>query len=151
MGAHLTMLRRVQVGELTIEQASSVTELAGCVRAGEELPIIPLVRAAERILPASVRVSDDQAAALRHGQFIEPTERPQAFPVALIHQDLRASEAPSIAEGLVAAGDLAGTEKTRVTKCLGIADDVDEKAAELVAIGKKRGKLVAPEVVFPLA
>ena len=150
MGAHLTMLRRVQVGALTIEQASSVTELAGCVRVGQELPILPLVRAAESVLPASLRVSDEQAVALRHGQFIEVVERPQAFPVALIYQEPSGGEEIALTDESGIAGESGITEELSGIEELNTAERLTGKSAQLVAIGKKRGKLIAPAVVFPL-
>ncbi|CRH92564.1 tRNA pseudouridine synthase B [Chlamydia trachomatis] len=149
MGAHLTMLRRVQVGALTIDQASSIVNLAGRVRAGQELPILPLVRAAESVLPASMRVSDEQAAALRHGQFIEGAERLKAWPVALIHEDLSSADEAGIVEKMSSVEKVGSAEGLGTAESLNAVEELSGKSLELVAIGKKRGKFIAPVVVFP--
>ena len=139
MGAHLTMLRRIRVGSFEVSAANSIVDMAALVRAGEALPILPLAQGAAAALPAWAAVTKQQAQALRHGQFIELDPMPKRYPVALIvcsDGDCLEKGVPECAEdsgecvgdGSLAAGGLA--------------------RAELVAIGKKRGKLVAPEVVF---
>ncbi len=149
MGAHLTMLRRVQVGALTIDQASSIVNLAGRVRAGQELPILPLVCAAESVLPASMRVSDEQAAALRHGQFIEGTERVKAWPVALIREEPSSTDEVGIVEKMSSLEKADSNEGLGTAEGLNAVEELSGKSSELVAIGKKRGKFIAPVVVFP--
>lgn len=121
MGAHLTRLRRTRVGRWYVTQAYAVTALAQLVREGQPLPILPLATAASAVLePAIVTLA--QAQALRHGQFIELIPAPAHYPVAL----LLPSNAPAAAR----------------------SESAPQGPAELVAIGKARGRLTAPAVVF---
>lgn len=108
MGAHLLALRRTQVGGFDVAHAHGVTDLAQMVRTDTPLPLIRLAQAAAQMMTA-LRVSDDQAWALRHGQFVQLTPEPERYPVALLWGS----------------------------------------PPQLVAIGKERGHLTAPAVVFP--
>lgn len=83
MGAHLTALRRTHVGAFSIDEAHSIPNMAERVRAREPLPIIPLAQAAVRIMEP-IAVTAEQAAALRHGQFINLGVQKERYPVALL-------------------------------------------------------------------
>ena len=83
MGAHLSKLRRIQVGDFKVGQAATMPELIKLVRAGEPLPIMPLAQAAAKVMPA-LGVTAEQATKLRQGQFIELETQPSSYPVALI-------------------------------------------------------------------
>lgn len=67
--AHLTALRRTRVGAWSQAQAYSIAELAQRVNAGEPLPIVGLSDVCRGLFPV-FDVSDDDARALRHGQFV---------------------------------------------------------------------------------
>ncbi|MGO3084694.1 tRNA pseudouridine(55) synthase TruB [Ancrocorticia populi] len=72
-GAHLTFLRRTRVGAWEVGQANSVAQLASLVRAGEELPVVGITTLCTQLLPC-VEVSEEEATALAHGQFIAGRE-----------------------------------------------------------------------------
>lgn len=150
MGAHLTMLRRIRVGSFDMGAAVSMMQLRDCVRAGQALPIASLAQAAAVGLACAASVTAHQAQALRHGQFIEVSPAPKRYPVALIlyregECAQECAEAYLAGDGAAAVGERASFDCDIST----LAESGAFASAELVAIGKKRGKLVAPEAVFP--
>ncbi|MBT8227626.1 MAG: tRNA pseudouridine(55) synthase TruB [Dactylosporangium sp.] len=62
VGGHLTALRRLAVGDFTVDEAGTLETLAE----GPEAGTIPLAKAAARILPTR-RVTAEEARALAHG------------------------------------------------------------------------------------
>ncbi|TBW23026.1 tRNA pseudouridine synthase B [Arcanobacterium bovis] len=81
--AHITMLRRTEVGHFEVSEANSVRGIANLVADGRDVPVIPLAQAA-RIMPW-VEISPQQRTALTYGQFVEVDA--EADPVALICGD----------------------------------------------------------------
>ncbi|GAA2054036.1 tRNA pseudouridine(55) synthase TruB [Catenulispora yoronensis] len=71
VGGHLTMLRRTAVGPYTLAAARPLAELTELVQAGGELPLVPLDAAARAAFPAR-EVSEQEAASVAHGGFLEP-------------------------------------------------------------------------------
>ena len=88
VGGHLTALRRTRVGGFTVEAAQLIPE-RDAPRAAEDpsaaLTLTPLGKAALSFLPLHA-VSESEATALRHGQWIEASQAsdPEAFPAAAI-------------------------------------------------------------------
>lgn len=82
-GAHLTTLRRTAVGSMSVRDAATAAELH------EELPPTAHLSAARALahLPA-VRVGEEEAARLAHGQAIEPALEPvpEADPVVALER-----------------------------------------------------------------
>lgn len=72
VGAHLTSLRRTSIGEVMIDDAASLDHLEEARQRGAELPMLPLAEAAERLFRRR-DLTAEEAAALSHGRWIEPT------------------------------------------------------------------------------
>lgn len=66
-GAHLTALRRTEVGPFTLGDAETLGGLAALVDAGRTLPVIPLDEAVRAMFPDLV-LDEDEAARFAHGQ-----------------------------------------------------------------------------------
>lgn len=72
VGGHLTALRRTRVGAWTLEDASTLEELAAEVAAGRPLPVTSLEEAAAGLFPAR-RLSAAEAEDVAHGRRIGPS------------------------------------------------------------------------------
>ena len=104
--AHLTALRRTRVGVWGEQRALTVAELAEYVGRGEAMPIVALADLCQGLFPV-LEISEEEAAALRHGQFL-PSSRlrgaqivvamREGHPVALVepHPARRSQAKPSL-------------------------------------------------------
>nr|WP_231713494.1 tRNA pseudouridine(55) synthase TruB [Arthrobacter sp. zg-Y769] len=82
VGGHLTALRRTCVGPFSLEQASTLEELA------EDLRVLDLDDAAADLFPVR-RLSEAEAGDLSHGRRISATGNGQPGPVAAMGPDAR--------------------------------------------------------------
>lgn len=71
VGGHLIRLRRLSVGEVGIDDAATLEDLATAGERGEALPILALERAAERLF-ARRDLDDEEATAVSNGRWIPP-------------------------------------------------------------------------------
>ncbi|MDY5585295.1 MAG: tRNA pseudouridine(55) synthase TruB [Arcanobacterium sp.] len=71
VGAHLRMLRRIDVGSWNVQDAWEVATLANEISAGNELPVISLSEVCLEFFPR-ITVSEAEAADLVHGRFVTP-------------------------------------------------------------------------------
>ena len=85
-GAHLTALRRTRVGAWESEGAAHVAELAKAVSAGESLPHVAMGDLVRGLFPV-MSVSEQDADALRHGQFIARGESREKMLAAFCGED----------------------------------------------------------------
>jgi tRNA pseudouridine55 synthase len=72
VGGHLTALRRTRVGAWTLEDASTLEELAAEVAAGRPLPVTSLEEAAAGLFPVR-RLTAAEAQDVAHGRRIGPS------------------------------------------------------------------------------
>ncbi|WP_269929076.1 tRNA pseudouridine(55) synthase TruB [Kocuria massiliensis] len=72
VGAHLTSLRRTSIGEVTIGDAATLPDLEERQQHGRELPMLPMAEAADRLFRRR-DLTAEEASALSHGRWIEPT------------------------------------------------------------------------------
>ncbi|MFF0904294.1 UNVERIFIED_CONTAM: tRNA pseudouridine(55) synthase TruB [Kocuria sp. CPCC 205316] len=72
VGGHLTALRRTRVGAWTLDDASTLDELAAEVSAGRPLPVTSLEEAATGLFPAR-RLTAAEAEDVAHGRRIGPS------------------------------------------------------------------------------
>ncbi|GAB2613833.1 tRNA pseudouridine(55) synthase TruB [Kocuria himachalensis] len=72
VGGHLTALRRTRVGAWTLDDASTLDELAAEVAAGRPLPVTSLEEAAAGLFPAR-RLTAAEAEDVAHGRRIGPS------------------------------------------------------------------------------
>lgn len=93
VGAHLTMLRRSRVGQWSVTEAAAVEELGELIATGGKLPVTTIDDVCARYFPR-ITVSDDEAAALQKGMFIDKRnvegERGAGLPVAAFTIDGKA-------------------------------------------------------------
>lgn len=93
VGAHLTSLRRTRVGSWDVADARTVREHAVVVENDKPLAVLGIDEVCAALLPV-VRISDDEAALLARGQFIEmkPLENADrgSFPAAAFDPQGRA-------------------------------------------------------------
>lgn len=72
VGGHLVRLRRLSVGEVGIDDAATLEDLATASERGEALPILALERAAERLFLRR-DLDDEEATAISNGRWIAPS------------------------------------------------------------------------------
>jgi tRNA pseudouridine55 synthase len=72
VGGHLTALRRTRVGEVGLEDASTLEELGAAAEAGRPLPLLPLESAARRLF-AVRELTGQEATDLSNGRWIAPS------------------------------------------------------------------------------
>lgn len=122
--AHLTALRRTRVGVWSEQQALTVAELAEYVRRGEPLPAVNLADLCRGLFPV-LEISEQEAAALRHGQFLDLRHRAAVAEVS----DSRARAASG-------------------TPAIAVAMLSDQPVALVEPHPRRRGQL-KPSLVFP--
>ncbi|CED91184.1 tRNA pseudouridine(55) synthase TruB [Actinomyces succiniciruminis] len=102
-GAHLTALRRTEVGPFSVAEAATIASLSAVVAAGQTLPVLPLAAVARRCFPA-VALDEVEARALRHGQPLPAAVLDRAQPPG--HRVISKAAAPGVAAGFDPAGGL---------------------------------------------
>lgn len=73
IGGHLTALRRLTVGDVSIDDAWTLEDLDRAGEHGDGVPMLSIEQAAERIF-ARRELTDDEASAVSNGRWIEPTD-----------------------------------------------------------------------------
>ncbi|WP_174229715.1 tRNA pseudouridine(55) synthase TruB [Kocuria sp. HSID16901] len=73
VGGHLTRLRRTSIGEVRIDDASTLEQLEAARDSGQDLPVLPLTEAAARLFRRR-ELTAEEATALSNGRWIEPTD-----------------------------------------------------------------------------
>lgn len=68
--AHLTALRRIEIGPWNVADARSVAQLKEFVEAGQALPATPMAEVCRQVFPV-VEIDQAEARALRNGLFID--------------------------------------------------------------------------------
>ncbi|MDU0347943.1 tRNA pseudouridine(55) synthase TruB [Actinomyces sp. MRS3W] len=108
-GAHLTALRRTDVGPFTVDDAATLEALAAAADTDSGLPVLPLRRAARSCFPA-IDLTQEEAQALRYGQALpaEVLQRAQVpdHPVVASKVLPAEGDTPGVAAGFDPAGEL---------------------------------------------
>ncbi|WP_129659872.1 tRNA pseudouridine(55) synthase TruB [Rothia halotolerans] len=150
VGGHLTALRRTRIGEVGLEDASTLEELGAAAEAGRPLPLLPLETAARRLF--AVRgLTAQEATDLSNGRWIAPSAAPggsgdeEASGSAPERDAAPAAPAAPEAAGPAREKDDGVVPASRLTACYA----PDGRLVALAQDQHRRGRHVAvPHLVF---